>query len=169
MASNPPATHTYQVLITNEADKASAAKRRTLYLRPFLLFWLGSLAFEVGVLIISIYAFSGLRDLVPRLAWTLVFCPLGMGGAMGGLVDAFVVDRAYGGRAAHLCALLSVLVLGACNALCYHLDLVFGWFGAADSFWWWHARYPLIYAAGWANGMLLFTDAGQQKLAAWGL
>ncbi|KAI5926221.1 hypothetical protein F4810DRAFT_656009 [Camillea tinctor] len=170
MSSNAPAAHnTYQVIIASEDDKAHAEKRRTLYLRPFFLFWLGSFIFEVSVMIFSILAFSGLRDLFPRLAWTLFFCPLGMGGAMGGLINVFIVDTIYGARAVHFCAILSVLVLGACNILCYNLDLVFGWFGAVDHFWWWHWRYLLIYVVGWMNGKLLFTNEGQEKLAAMGI
>ncbi|KAI1255406.1 hypothetical protein MGN70_003472 [Eutypa lata] len=169
MTSSGPQTNTYQVLITNENDKINAEKRRTLYLRPFFLFWLGSFIFEVSVFIISIFAFSGFRDMFPRFMWTIFFCPLGMGGAMGGLINAFLVDRIYGTRAVHFCAILSVLVLGACNILCYNLDLVFGWFGAADHFWWWHWRYVLVYFVGWGNGRLLFTDKGQETLAGWGV
>lgn len=160
---------TYQILITSDEDKAHAAKRRTLYLRPFLLFWLNSFIFEVTILIFSIFAFSGFRDMFPRLMWTIVFCPLGMGGAMGGLINAFFVDVLYGDKAVQFCAILSVLVLGSCNLLCYNLDLVFGWFGAADHFWWWHWRYLLIYVVGYGNGKLLFTDKGQEKLAGWGV
>ena len=169
MASVESPAGTYQVLITTEEDKIHAEKRRTLYLRPFLLFWINSFIFEVTMLIVSIFAFSGLRDMFPKLMWTIFFCPLGMAGAMGGLINAFCVDRLYGTRAVQFCAILSVLVLGACNMLCYNLDLVFGFFGAADHFWWWQCRYPLIYINGYINGKLFFTGKGQETLAKWGV
>ncbi|KAF9870201.1 hypothetical protein CkaCkLH20_12287 [Colletotrichum karsti] len=160
---------TYQPIITSDEDKPSAFKRRAIYLRPFFLFWLNSLIFEVVMLIVSILVFSGWRDMFQKFMWTIVFCPLGMGGAMGGLINAFVVDRMYGARAVHLVAILSVLVLGACNDLCYNLDLTFGWFGARDHFWWWHWRYLLVWFVGYTNGKLMFTDEGQEKLATWGV
>jgi hypothetical protein len=105
----------------------------------------------------------------PKVMWTLVFCPLGMSGALSGLVNCFLVDNIYGNKAVHFLAILSVLVLGTCNNLCYNLDLVFGWFGAAENFWWWHARYPFVWVVGYINGKLMFTDAGQETLARWGI
>jgi len=121
------------------------------------------------MLLISIVVFSGFRDMFPRLMWTVLFCPLGMGGAMGGLVNAFIVDKHYGSKAVHFCAILSLLVLGACNDLCYNLDRVFGWFGSRDHFWWWQGRYPFIYGVGYLTGKLLFTDKGQETLSRWGV
>lgn len=165
--TTPPGT--YQVLITSEEDKAVAEKRRAIYIRPFLLFWLSSLIFEVTMLTTGIIFFSGFRDMFPKIMWTLFFCPLGMGGAMGGLVNAFAVDRLYGTRAVHFCAILSTLVLGACNILCYNLDLVFGWFGAEHHFWWWHWRYVMIYFVGYFNGKLMFTDKGQEMMSKCGV
>ncbi|KAM5347367.1 hypothetical protein ACJ41O_010372 [Fusarium nematophilum] len=159
----------YQVLITSDEAKPQAEKRRALYIRPFFLFWLSSFIFEATMLIISIVVFSGFRDMFPRFMWTIFFCPLGMGGAMGSLINAFIVDKHYGSRAAHFCAIMSLLVLGACNDLCYNLDLVFGWFGSHDHYWWWHGRYPFIYVVGYMNGKLLFTDGGQERLASWGV
>ncbi|OHE96011.1 hypothetical protein CORC01_08704 [Colletotrichum orchidophilum] len=159
----------YQVIITPDEDKQTASKRRAIYLRPFLLFWLNSLIFEVAMLIVSIVAFSGWRDMFPKFMWTIVFCPLGMGGAMGGLINAFIVDRIYGMRAVHFVAILSVLVLGACNILCYNLDLMLGWFGAQSHFWWWHWRYLGAWFVGYVNGKMMFTDEGQESLAGWGV
>ncbi|KAF0328594.1 hypothetical protein GQ607_004006 [Colletotrichum asianum] len=156
-----------QPIITSPEEKPAASKRRAIYLRPFLLFYINSFIFEVAMLIVSIVFFSGWRDMLPNFMWTIVFCPLGMGGAMGGLINAFIVDRIYGARAVHLAAIMSVLVLGACNDLCYNLDLVFGWFGARDHFWWWHWRYLGIWFVGYTNGKLMFTDQGQETLAGW--
>lgn len=162
-------SNSHQVITTAQLSTPVAEKRRAIYLRPFFLFYLSSLIFEATMLLISIALFSGLRDLFPRFMWTVFFCPLGMGGAMGGLVNAFIVDRHYGSRAVHFCAVMSLFVLGTCNDLCYNLDLVFGWFGSREHFWWWHGRYPMIYAVGYGTGKLLFTDRGQEVLAAWGV
>ncbi|KAL0935464.1 uncharacterized protein CTRU02_210055 [Colletotrichum truncatum] len=160
---------TYQPVIVSDEEKITASKRRAIYLRPFLLFWINSFLFEVVMLSVSIAVFSGWRDIFQRFMWTIVFCPLGMGGAMGGLINAFIVDRIYGNRAVHFVAILSILVLGTCNNLCYNLDLMLGWFGAKDHFWWWHWRYLLIWFVGYTNGKLMFTDGGQEKLAGWGV
>ncbi|GAW13381.1 hypothetical protein EKO27_g9216 [Xylaria grammica] len=160
---------TFQTITTSAEEKQLAEKRRHVYLRPFFLFWLNCFIFEATMLAVSIFFFAGFRDLFPRFMWTIFFCPLGMGGAMGGLVNHFVVDKHYGSKAAHFLGILSVLVLGACNILCYNLDLVFGWFGAANHYWWWHWRYIMMYGMGWVNGKLMFTDEGQERLAAWGI
>ena len=162
-------TQFYQTVITTDEDKAQAAKRRAVYIRPFFLFWLNSFIFEVTMLLVSVVVFSGFRDMFQKCMWTIFFCPLGMGGAMGGLVNAFIVDKHYGSKAVQFCAIMSLLVLGTCNFLCYNLDLVFGWFGAHDHFWWWNGRYPLIYVVGYFTGKLLFTDKGQETLAGWGV
>ncbi|KAF7593406.1 hypothetical protein BBP40_011508 [Aspergillus hancockii] len=159
----------YQVLITSESDKAAAAKRRTLYLRPFILFYLNSLFAEVIFLAVGILVMTGTRDLFYKVTWTLVFCPLGMGGAMGGIISYFIVDQMYGRKAVQFTAWLSLLMLGNCNYLCYNLDRQFGWFGAEQHPWWFHWRYPMIYAVGYVNGWFMFTDKGQRRLAALGL
>jgi len=155
----------YQVLITDEQDAKVAGKRRAVYLRPFLLFWLNSLFAEVIFLAVGVFIMTGTRDLVYKVLWTLVFCPLGMGGAMGGLINCFIVDHYYGKKAAHSTGILALLVLSSCNYLCYNLDRHFGWFGASEHPWWFHWRYPMIWAVGYFNGLLLFTDKGQERLA----
>ncbi|KAL2219362.1 hypothetical protein M432DRAFT_611057 [Thermoascus aurantiacus ATCC 26904] len=159
----------YQVIITSDEEKGVSAKRRAAYIRPFFLFWLSSFIAEVVFLMVGIFIMTGTRDLIYKVLWTLLFCPFGMGGAMGGIIDYFIVDHYYGNKAVYFTALISILVFGSCNYLCYNLDRHFGWFGAAEHPLWFHWRYPMIYAVGWWNGKLLFTDEGQKKLAAWGL
>lgn len=159
----------YQVIITSDEEKGVSAKRRAAYTRPFFLFWLSSFIAEVVFLMVGIFIMTGTRDLIYKVLWTLLFCPFGMGGAMGGIIDYFIVDHYYGNKAVYFTALISILVFGSCNYLCYNLDRHFGWFGAAEHPLWFHWRYPMIYAVGWWNGKLLFTDEGQKKLAAWGL
>ncbi|ETS75467.1 hypothetical protein PFICI_12411 [Pestalotiopsis fici W106-1] len=159
----------YQVIITGEPDKATAEKRRLVYLRPFILFYLNSLFAEVIFLAVGVFIMTGARDLIYKILWTLVFCPLGMGGAMGGIINVFIVDHYYGTKAVHFTSILSLLVLSSCNYLCYNLDKHFGWFGAADHPLWFHWRYPMIWAVGYFNGKLLFTDEGQKRLARMGI
>lgn len=163
------AASNYQVLITGEQDIKTAEKRRSVYLRPFLLFWLNSLFAEVIFLAVGVFIMTGTQDLFYKVMWTLVFCPLGMGGAMGGLINIFIVDHYYGKKAAHFTGILSLLLLSTCNYLCYSLDRHFGWFGAAEHPMWFHWRYPMIWAVGYYNGLLLFTDKGQERLASLGL
>ncbi|KAI1412250.1 hypothetical protein F5Y13DRAFT_163924 [Hypoxylon sp. FL1857] len=163
-----PAT-SFHPITESEDNKSTPNKWRAVYLRPFVLFWLGSFVFEAAMFLVSIAVFSGFRGLFQKFMWTIIFCPLGMGGAMGGMINYFITDQYYGKKAVLLVAILSILVLGTCNDLCYNLDLIFGWFGATDHFWWWHARYPFIFATGYMNGKLLFTDEGQQALTQWGL
>ncbi|EIT83382.1 hypothetical protein AO1008_03715 [Aspergillus oryzae 100-8] len=147
-------TNTYQPIITTADVIKAAQKRRNIYIRPFLLFWLNSLFAEIIFLAIGVFIMTGTRDLFYKVMWTLVFCPLGMGGAMGGLINYFIVDHYYGKKVAHFTGILA---------------LHFGWFGAAEHPMWFHWRYPMIWAVGYGNGLLLFTNEGQEKLARMGL
>lgn len=159
----------YQVVITDDSSKEQAAKRRAVYLRPFFLFWLNSLVAEIILLAIGVFIMSGTDDLIYKILWTLVFCPLGMGGAMGGIINCFLVDHYYGIKAAHFTALLTVLILGSCNLLCYNLDHYFGYFGSSGHPLYFQLRYPIIWMIGYYNGKLIFTDEGQKALARWGV
>jgi hypothetical protein len=104
------ASATYQIAITSEDEKARASKRRMIYLRPFILFYVNSLFAEIVFLSVGVFIMSGTEDLLYKMIWTLVFCPLGMGGAMGGIVNYFIVDYYYGKKAAHFTALLCLLI-----------------------------------------------------------
>ncbi|KAJ5965243.1 hypothetical protein N7481_011957 [Penicillium waksmanii] len=75
----------YQVFISGEQDNKVIEKRRNIYIRPFLLFWLNSLFAEIIFLAVGVFIMTGTRDLFYKVMWTLVFCPLGMGGTMGGV------------------------------------------------------------------------------------
>jgi hypothetical protein len=160
----------YQVIVTSsDQDEEIARKRRQIYLRPFILFYVSSLLAEVVFLIVAVIFFSGWRDMGNKMLWTLVFCPLGMGGAMGSLTSFFLVDQIYGQRAVWFTAILSLLVLGSCNHLCFLLDHYFNYFGSTTHPLWFHLRYPGIFISGWSTGKLLFTDDGQKKLVRWGI
>lgn len=161
--------NTFQQIIIMDKDLPMAQKRRNIYIRPFILFYLNSLIAEIIFLAVGVFIMTGTRDLFYKVMWTLVFCPLGMGGAMGALTNCFIVDHYYGKKAAQFTGILSLLVLSTCNYLCYNLGRHFGWFGANEHPMWFHWRYPMIWVVGYWNGLLLFTDRGQERLARLGL
>lgn len=166
----PQSLPIYQVIVTSgEVPEEEARKRRLLYIRSFLLFWANSMVAEVIFLAAAVIFFSGWRDIVQKAIWTLIVCPLGMGGAMGSITNVFLVDHYYGQKAVWFTAVLTLLVLGSCNQLCFSLDHHFGYFGASSHPLWFHWRYPAIFLAGWSTGKLLFTDEGQETLATWGM
>lgn len=160
----------YQVLVTAGGEsEEQARKRRSLYIRPFVLFWASSMLAEILFLVVAVLFFSGWRDIVYKMIWTLILCPLGMGGAMAGITTYFLVDHYYGQKAVWFTALLSLLVFGSCNYLCFALDHYFDYFGASSHPLWFHLRYPAIFMSGWSSGKLLFTDEGQKTLVNLGL
>lgn len=170
-----PSTHEmalpkYQVLVTaGDQNVEEARKRRALYIRPFVLFWVTSMLAEILFLTVAVIFFSGWRDIGYKMLWTLIICPLGMGGAMGGLTVFFLVDHYYGRKAVWFTTVLTLLVLGGCNHLCFALDHYFHYFGASSHPLWFHLRYPFIAMSGWSSGEMLFTDEGQKKLVRFGL
>ncbi|BAE55602.1 unnamed protein product [Aspergillus oryzae RIB40] len=135
----------YQLITTTPDDYKTAP-----YIRPFLLFWLSYLFIEAISLAAGIFSMTGTRDLLYKVMWTFVFCPLGMGGTMGDLINSFIVDHYYEKKAAHFTGILTL-----------HL----GWFGASDHPIWFHWRYPALWVIGYMNGLLLFTDEEQARLA----
>lgn len=160
----------YQVIITaGTENEEQARKRRALYIRPFVLFWTTSFLAEVLFLTVAVTVFSGWRDIGTKVIWTLVICPLGMGSAMACLTIYFLVDHYYGQKAVWFTTLLSLLVFGSCNYLCFALDHYFDYFGASSHPLWFHLRYPAVALSGWSSGKMLFTDDGQKKLARLGL
>ncbi|KAL3472839.1 hypothetical protein BJX99DRAFT_234740 [Aspergillus californicus] len=160
----------YQAIVTSGDDhEEQARKRRAIYIRPFVVFWVNSMIAEIVFLLVATIFFSGLCEMIYKVIWTLVICPLGMGGAMGSLTTFFLVDHYYGTKAVWFTAVLTLLVLGSCNYLCFSLDHYFHYFGASSHPLWFHWRYPAIFLSGWSSGKLLFTDEGQKKLARLGL
>ncbi|KAJ5766173.1 uncharacterized protein N7511_003789 [Penicillium nucicola] len=160
----------YQAIITSgEENEEQARKRRLIYIRPFLVFWANSMIAEILFLTVAVLFFSGTREMIYKVIWTMILCPLGMSGALGGLTNYFLVDYYYGHKAVWFTAILTLLVLGSCNYLCFSLDHHFGYFGASTHPLWFHWRYPALWMAGWTSGKLLFTDEGQKKLASLGI
>lgn len=160
----------YQVIVTSDdEEKEQARKRRLIYIRPFVLSWINSMLAEIVFLTVAVVFFSGLRDMTNKIIWSLVICPIGMSGAMGGITTYFLVDHYYGQKAVWFTALLSLLVFGTCNYLCFSLDHYFGYYGASSHPLWFHWRYPAIFLGGFNSGKLLFTDEGQKTLVRMGL
>lgn len=131
-------------MITTTEDIKIAQKRRIIYTRHVLLFWLKSLSADSIFLAVGVFIMSGTQDFFYKVMWIFVFCPLGMGGAMGGLMNSFIVNYYYGKKAAHFNGILALLILSACSHLCFNLDRQFGWFGAMEYLVWFHSRYPMI-------------------------
>ncbi len=105
-------------------------QRRALWLSILL-----SMFGELIILIVWGVILYPTGELATKFLWTVVFCGLGMGSAVGALLVLFVVDRLHGRAAIVASTLLSALILGVgCNALCYQLDVhYFHSFGGAES------------------------------------
>ncbi|KAF7725048.1 hypothetical protein EC973_000455 [Apophysomyces ossiformis] len=160
----------YTIIVPAEVSKEEAVKRRQIYLRPFILYTVNSYLAESLFLVVSIIFFSGWRDIFTRLIWTMIICPIGMGGAMGGLTVFFLTDKYYGREAIIFSTILHFLVIGTCNFLCFNLDHHYQYFGSVAHPWWFHIRYPFIFLAGIPAAKKLFTDDGQKELAVkWGI
>ena len=105
-------------------------------------------------------------NLLAKFLWTVLFCGVGMGSAMGVFVVLFVVEKLKGVGAIVACILISTLLLGfGCNFLCFLLDKHFHYFGGHES--------PLIFISngiimsalgGLISGYLLFTKKGDKIL-----
>jgi hypothetical protein len=156
----------FTIIVPADVSKEEALKRRQIYLRPFLLYTINSYIAEFLFLTVAIVFFSGWEDIATKLLWTMVVCPLAMGGAMGGLTVVWLTDRYYGRAAIIRSSLLHLVLLGGCNYLCFTLDrLFFGYFGARTHPMWFHLRYPFIFLSGVKSAQQLFTDNGQKELA----
>lgn len=106
-------------------------------------------------------------NIVHKFLWTIVFCGIGMGSALGAFIIMFVIDRFIGIKAIIITTLLSFMLLGlGCDFLCFYLDLHFHFFGANVN--------PTAFLVngitasilgGLIAGFLLFTNKGQRWLS----
>ena len=105
-------------------------------------------------------------SLLDKIIWTMGFCGLGMGLALGGLINLFLVGRVTGAKAILWTTLFAFTTLGiACNWLCMNLDRHFRYFGGAENPF--IHFLPSFFAAalgGWFMGWLLFTEKGEKLL-----
>jgi len=148
----------------------SAQKRRQYYLRPMKLFIVSSIAGEFLFLLISIGFFSGFKDILYKIIWTLFFCGIGMGSTMGTLINIFITDRYFNSKAIFGSMILGLIVFGTCNILCFRLDHHFDYYGAIT--------HPIFFLSkgflagilgSLINGYLLFNANGQKLLIKMGL
>ncbi len=105
-------------------------------------------------------------NLMSKFLWTVLFCGVGMGSALGTIIDLAVVGRLNGKAAIIACTVISIAILGfGCNFLCFNLDQHFHYFGGQDSPRLFIINGIVMSAIGGAlGGWLLFTDSGSRIL-----
>lgn len=141
-------------------------KERTHILRPIKLGIIFSLFGEI-----MLFALFGLilypeGDWFIKFFWTIIFCGLGMGAALGAFVLLLIAGRFDGWKAIFLNAILSILLLGlGSNLLCLNLDTVFHFFGGGMSRGLFLANGILLATVGgWLMGWLQWTQKGKEIL-----
>ena len=140
---------------------------RSTYLRPL---WLSIALATSGELVI--FVVWGLvlfpeGDPLTKFLWTVVFCGVGMGSAMGALTDLVVVERLDGIEAVVTVALMWAVPLGlGCDLLCFNLDRhYFRYFGGSDAPGLFIGSGVVMAAIGGVLvGLLCFTERGRRLL-----
>ncbi len=136
------------------------------YRRPLVLAIAAAMFGELAIFLIFGVVLYPAGSILSKFLWTVVFCGIGMGAALGAAVSLFVVDRFDGARAIGATTVLSVLMLGlACDLLCLELDKHFEFFGGHEM--------PTLFllngvvmslVGGLAIGSALFTVRGRNLL-----
>lgn len=136
---------------------------RSEYLRPIKLALIFSILGEAFIFIVWGVVLFPEGNIINKFFWTIVFCGVGMGGALGSAVAMFVVNRAKGVSAIIQTIFLSLIMLGiACNYLCLRLDRVFHYFGGAEDTLLFLGNGLVMSAVGGALlGYLCFTERGR--------
>lgn len=140
---------------------------RSLYVCIFFTF-LGEASIFV---IFGLYLFPD-GNLLYKALWTLLFCGVGMGAVLGGLLNIFVVNKARSPQKAIIITIaFSFVLLGVgCNLLCLNLDLTFGYFGVhSNPLFFFFNGLGLSAVGGLIIGSLLFTQKGGELLNKIGL
>ena len=132
-------------------------------LRPLKLSILISLMGEAVILLVWGILLYPEGNLLHKFLWTIVFCGLGMGAAIGAIIALFVVGKWKGTYAVILCAELSGIVLGLfCNYLCHNLDMHFDYFGGRETPLFFIINGTIMAILGGALvGWLCFTEKGK--------
>lgn len=142
------------------------------WLRPLWLSIGASMAGEFVIWVVFGLVLFPEGDPFTKLVWTVVFCGLGMGAVVGGMVSLFVVGRLDGAKAVAATTVLALLVLGVgCDVLCLNLDAhYFHYFGGEEDPVFFLMNGLLMSAlGGLAIGSLVFTERGRRWLDRRGL
>ena len=159
------------VVMAARAVRGIPAEARP-WLRPIWLSIAASMAGEFVIWVVFGLVLFPEGDPFAKLIWTVVFCGLGMGATVGGMVSLFVVGRMDGGRAIAATTALALVVLGvACDVLCLNLDVhYFHYFGGEEAPGFFLLNGLVMSGlGGLAIGALLFTERGRGLLDRWGL
>jgi|TARA_B100000749_G_scaffold280077_2_gene274661 hypothetical protein len=110
-------------------------------------------------------------NILSKFLWTVLFCGIGMGSALGVFISLLVVGRLAGKAAILACTIISTITLGfGCNLLCFNLDQHFHYFGGQQS-----PQFFIINGiimaviGGVLSGWLLFTPSGSKLLSRIGI
>lgn len=141
---------------------------RSTLLRPIKLSILFSVAGEFVILVVWGMILFPDGSWLHKLLWTLLFCGVGMGSAVGAVVSILIVGRLRGVAAIAATMAASIALLGvACNLLCLALDERFHYFGGdshGQMFIW--NGIAMAALGGLLVGWLCFTERGT-KVAPW--
>jgi hypothetical protein len=157
--------------MVNETVSITKSEIRNKYARPLKV----SLIFCIGGEFLLLLVFGILLfpegNLFYKILWTLLFCGVGMGGALGSLITLLIVDRLEGQKAVWATVALSFVLLGIlCDLLCLNLDSIFNYFGgSAHSLEFVIVSLVLSPVAGYLIGWLCFTAPGKHLLEHSGL
>lgn len=146
-------------------------RSRRDFTRPIVVATAFTLAGELILLLYYGVYLSNEGSLLLKIVWTLGFCGLGMGLALGATIDLLLVNRVSEKVGIWSTTTITTLGLGvACNSLCMNLDRHFHFFGGAENPYL-HFLPSFLGAAigGWALGWLLFSFRGQQLLGRIGI
>ena len=152
----------------SDKDRHDASSLRMALLRPIKLSILFSVVGELIIFVVWGLILFPDGSWLHKLLWTLLFCGVGMGSAVGAVVAILIVGRLHGVTAIVATMVASISLLGvACNLLCLALDEHFHYFGGdshGDMFIW--NGIAMAALGGLLVGWLCFTERGT-KVATW--
>lgn len=156
---------TAETSVVSSVDTAA----RSALLRPIKLSIMMSVTGEFIIFVVwGLFLFPE-GNWLDKLLWTLLFCGVGMGAAVGAAVALFIVGRLRGVAAIVATMALSIGLLGVtCNLLCLALDEHFHYFGGdrdGPLFVW--NGIAMAAFGGLAVGWLCFTERGSKIGRKW--
>lgn len=133
------------------------------FARPLKLALLFSVGGEAAIFVVWGLILFPEGNVFNKFMWTIVYCGLGMGGALGTVVALGILGRLEGWKAVILTTALSGVMLGLlCNILCLRLDQTFHYFGGTGAGLLFIANgLGMSLVGGALLGWLTFTEAGR--------